>query len=114
MMQEHIWAKLQPNTHLPPFFLPHGQLDTVAVQRQVEGCYGDVLGCMADTHDAMVTVPQQSPGSFCHGGSRPSVAVHQRPDRRQVVKQILEGETQAGRLAYASGGLLGEAHALTL
>lgn len=51
---------------------------------------------MADTHDSMVTVPQQSPGRLCHGGPRPSVAVDERPDGRQVVKQILEEETQAG------------------
>ena len=68
---------LNTNTHLPPLFFPHRQLDTVRVQCQVECCYGDVLGCMADTHDSMVTVPQQSPGSCCHGGSRPSVAVHE-------------------------------------
>lgn len=68
---------LKTNTHLPPFLFPNRQLNAVAVERQIECCYGDVLGFVVDTHDSVVTVSQQCPGSFCHGSSTPSMAVHE-------------------------------------
>lgn len=81
-----------PYTHLPPRPLADGELHAVAVQGQVQRCYGDVLRRMTDAHVSVVTVSQQSPGRLGYRGSRPSVSVHQSLHREQVVEQILQRE----------------------
>lgn len=84
------WLQRFWTSHLPPLFLPDGQLHAVAVKRQVKCCYGDVLGSVADAHGSVVTISQQRPGSLCNWSSRPSVAVQERLHREHIVKQILE------------------------
>lgn len=91
------------NTHLPPLSLPDRQLHSIAVQSQVQRCYGNVLWCVADAHGSMVTVSQQCPGSLGNGGSRPRVAVHQRLHRHQVVEQILQSKYTAASQCFSLG-----------